>query len=101
MKTESHAINLYFSSRELILVASSFLLTTFLKFPFLLIYCSSWEILGFPHSSVGKESAGNAGDLGLIPGMGRLPGEGNGNPLPYSSLENPKEREARRATYSP
>ena len=36
--------------------------------------------MGFPHSSVGKESACNAGDLGSIPGLGRSPGEGNGNP---------------------
>ena len=39
-------------------------------------------------------SASNAGDLGSIPGSGRLPGEGNGNPLQYSCLENPKDREA-------
>ena len=37
----------------------------------------------------GKESACNAGDLGSIPESGRLPGEGNGNPLQYSCLENP------------
>ena len=43
---------------------------------------------GFPHSSVGKESACNAGDLGLIPGSGRSPGGGHGNPLQYSCLEN-------------
>ena len=42
----------------------------------------------FPCSSVGKESAYNAGDLGLIPGLGRTPGEGNRNPLQYSCLEN-------------
>ena len=42
--------------------------------------------LGFPGSSDGKESAGNAGDLGSIPGLGRFPGEGKGYPLPYSSL---------------
>ena len=42
----------------------------------------------FPASSNGKESAYNAGDLGLIPGSGRSPGEGNGNPLQYSCLEN-------------
>ena len=36
----------------------------------------------------------NAGDLGLIPGLGRSPGEGNGNPLQYSCLENPMDREA-------
>ena len=40
------------------------------------------------HSSVGKESACNAGDLGLIPGLGRSPGEGKGYPLQYSGLEN-------------
>ena len=43
----------------------------------------------FPGGSNGKESAYNAGDLGLIPGSGRFPGEGNGNPLHYSCLENP------------
>ena len=43
---------------------------------------------GFPDSSVGKESACNAGDLGLIPGLGRSPGEGKGYPLQYSGLEN-------------
>ena len=46
----------------------------------------------------GKESASNAGDLGSIPGLGRSPGEGNGNPLQYSCLENPMDREAWRAT---
>ena len=54
--------------------------------------------LGFPHSSVGKESAYNAGELGLIPGSGRSPGEGNGNPLQYSCLENPMDRGAWQAT---
>ena len=44
-----------------------------------------------PHSSVGKESACNAGDPGLIPGLGRSLGEGNGNPLQYSCLENPMD----------
>ena len=44
--------------------------------------------LGFPGDSVGKESTCNARDLGLIPGLGRSPGEGNGNPLQYSGLEN-------------
>ena len=55
------------------------------------------EFWGFRHSSVGKESAGNAGDMGSIPGLGRSSGEGNGNPLPYSGLENPKDRGARQA----
>ena len=44
--------------------------------------------LGFPHSSVGKESACNAGDPGSIPGLGRSAGEGIGYPLQYSGLEN-------------
>ena len=43
-----------------------------------------WVILGFPDSSVGKESACNAGDPGSIPGSGRSPGEGIGYPLQYS-----------------
>ena len=43
---------------------------------------------GFPCGSAGKESACNAGDLGLIPGLGRSLGEGKGYPLQYSSLEN-------------
>ena len=44
--------------------------------------------LGFPCGSAGKESTCNAGDLGLIPGLGRSPGEGKGYPLQYSGLEN-------------
>ena len=54
--------------------------------------------MGFPHSSVGKESACSAGDLGSIPGSGRSPGEGNGNPLQYSCLENPMDRGVWQAT---
>ena len=46
------------------------------------------SILGFPCGSAGKESASNVGDLGLIPGLKRYPGEGNGYPLQYSGLEN-------------
>ena len=44
-----------------------------------------------PGGSDGKESACNAGDLGLIPRSSRSPGEGNGNPLQYSCLENPMD----------
>ena len=47
-----------------------------------------WLSLCFPDGSAGKESACNAGDLGLIPGLGRSPGEGKGYPLQYSGLEN-------------
>ena len=49
---------------------------------------------GFPGSSDGKESACNAGDPGLITGLGKSPGEGNGNPLQYSCLGNPMVRRA-------
>ena len=48
----------------------------------------------FPSGSDGKESACNAGDLGLIPGLGRSAGEGNGYPLQYSFLENSTDRGA-------
>ena len=53
---------------------------------------------GFPYSSVGKESACNAGDLGSISGLGRSPGEGNGNLLQYSFRENLMDRGAWWAT---
>ena len=53
---------------------------------------------GFPGSSDGKESACNVGDLGSIPGLGRSPGGGHGNPLQYSYLENPTDRRACQAT---
>ena len=56
------------------------------------------HLIYFPSSSNGKESACNAGDPGSIPGSGRSPGEGNGNPLQYSCLENPVDRGAWRAT---
>ena len=46
---------------------------------------------GGPKSNMVKASASNAGDLGSIPGSGRSPGEGNGNPLQYSCLENPMD----------
>ena len=51
----------------------------------ILVGYSPWGV------SDGKASAYNAGDLGLIPGLGRSPGEGNGNPLQYSCLENPMD----------
>ena len=67
---------------------------------------NDWDIfgyhqMGFPHSSVSKDSACNAGDLGSVSGWGRTPGEGNGNPLQYSCLENPMDRGAQQVTYSP
>ena len=50
-----------------------------------------WPKRGFPGGSEVKVSACNAGDLGLIPGLGRSPGEGNGNPFQYSCLESPMD----------
>ena len=47
--------------------------------------------MGFPVGSAGKESACNAGDLGLIPRLGRSPGEGTGYPLQYSGLQNSRD----------
>ena len=47
-----------------------------------------------PGGSVVKNLPSNAGDVGSVPGPGRSPGEGNGNPLQYSCLENPMDREA-------
>ena len=51
-------------------------------------------IWGFPGGSEGKDSACNAGNPGSIPGLGRSPGEGNGNSLQYSHLENSMDRGA-------
>ena len=53
---------------------------------------------GFPGGSDGKESACNAGDVGSVPGLGRSPGEGDGNPLQYSCLENSMDTGAWQAT---
>ena len=53
---------------------------------------------GFPGDTVVMNPPASAGDAGLIPGLGRSPGEGNGNPLQYSCLGNPMDRGAWRAT---
>ena len=57
-----------------------------------ILYCLSHQ--GSLSGSVGKESSCNAGDPGSVPGWGKSPGEGNGNPLQYSCLENPMDRGA-------
>ena len=64
-------------------------LVTFTLMPFTVFMASSPD---------GKELASNAGDLGWTPGLGRSPGEGNGNPLQYPCLENPMDRGAWWAT---
>ena len=65
----------------------------YIENPFWKVQITYW---GFPGGSDGKASAWNAGDPGLIPGLGSSPGEGNGNPLQYSCLENPTDRGAQR-----
>ena len=55
-------------------------------------------VTGFPGGSVVKNLPANAGDMGLIPGSGRSPGEGNGNPVQHSCLENSIDRGAWQAT---
>ena len=68
--------------------------TVYAQFFFLL----SRLVMGFPGGSEVKATACNAGDPGSIPGWGKSPGEGNGNPLQYSCLENPMEGGAWEAT---
>ena len=61
-------------------------------------FLAFWSLIGcFPGGSDSKVSACNAGDPGSIPELGRSPGEGNGNPLQHSCLENPMDRGAWRA----
>ena len=55
-------------------------------------YIKLTQAKGFPGGSVVKNPPANARDLGSIPGLGRSPGEGNGNPFQYSCLENPMDR---------
>ena len=69
-----------------------------ISFDFLLLHFSTLWWKGFPASSEVKASACNAQELGSIPGLGRSPGQGNGNPLQYSCLENPMDRGAWWAT---
>ena len=71
--------------------------SSFLCFTFVQITLGKHVFRGFPGGSAGKESVCTAGDLGSIPGLGRSPGGGNGNPLQLSCLENPVGREAWRA----
>ena len=58
------------------------------------VYSEIRRITSLPNGSEVKVSACNVGGLGSIPGLGRSPGEGNGNPLQYSCLENPMDRGA-------
>ena len=75
-----------------------FFIATLAFIPHLFIYHHLPKDAGFPHTSVGKESDCSAGNPVSIPGLGRSLGEGNGNPLQYSCLENPMDRRAWQAT---
>ena len=61
--------------------------------------CIVFHCIGFPWWLSGKESACQTGDSSLIAGLGRSPGEGNGNPFQYSCLRSPMDREAWRAKF--
>jgi len=63
-----------------------------------MVECNHRRPQDFPGGSDSRESACSVGDLGSIPGLGRSPGEGNGNPFQYSCLENPMDGGACRAT---
>ena len=63
-------------------------------FSFCVSFWTTYIVFDFPSGSEGKVSAYNVGDLGSIPGLGRSPGEGSGNPLRYSCLGNPMDRGA-------
>jgi len=65
------------------------------------IFTSLYRPWDFPGGSDGKASAYNVGDQGSVPGLKRFPGEGNGNPLQYSCLENPMDGGAWWTAYSP
>ena len=65
-----------------------------IDFIYIYIYICLYRCTGFPGGSEVKASASNVGDPGSIPGWGRSPGKGNGNPLQYSCLENPMDGEA-------
>ena len=85
----------YFSEKDLLINQKQAILrkilTDLTSYQFKTFMC-------FPSGSDGKESACNAGNSGSIPGLGRSPGEGNGNPLQYSCLENSMDRGAWQAT---
>ena len=75
-------------------------LSPFMLLKMALFHSFSWYPWNFPGGSVVKNLPASTGDPGLIPGLGRSPGEGTGYPLQYSCLEKPMDRGAWQATYS-
>ena len=82
------------SVTKLIVNGPGTLIKTFKVITMNFFLISNCILLGFPGGSDSRESTYYAGDLGSKPGLGRSPGEGNGNPLQYPCLENPRDREA-------
>ena len=105
-KVVSLLLNMLFRLVITFLPKSKCLLISWLQSPSAvilpLLYCKTYihkcNYMGFSSDSVVKNSPGNAGDAGSIPGLARFPGEGNGNPLQYSCLEKPMDRGAWQAT---
>ena len=93
MKNHANSILLQCCLLPLFCIKLSLHLCRLLPLPWLHIICLFFYKVstkqGFPGGADGKVSACNAGDLGSVPGWGRSPGEGHGNPLQYSRLENP------------
>ena len=81
--TEQHSLSISVSSTSILVLPPCATLHSY--------FLSHFLTLGFPCGSAGKESACNEGDPGLIPGLGRSPGEGKGYPLQCSGLENSKD----------
>ena len=91
----SFLLNLSCNSYNFLVTVSIWLYSKFLSNK---MFEQDHLIKGFPRNSVSKESVCNAGDPSSISGLGRSPGDGNGNPLWYSCLQNPMLREAWQAT---
>ena len=79
----------FFVDLEALLLRAYMSMSLLVLIPLSLFKALMSFLQGFPGGSDGKESACNSGDPGLIPGLGRSTGEGNGNPLQYSCLEIP------------
>ena len=84
-----HAAYLFYANYISIYFICIWLSSAFTVYIIEVYYKYIKQFMDFPGGSDSKESAYNAGDLGLIPGLGRSSGEGNGNPLQYFCLENP------------
>ena len=94
MKSQTFFLKQHLNILKSLKVRSTFLVL--LLIVYLFVYHHS--VKGFPRGSDGKESSRNVGDPSSIPGLGKSPGGGNGNPFQYSCMENSMDRGAWRAT---